>query len=166
MNKPPWDHTAGMWDAQTDLKTSHLWWSYNYFNCQDCNTLSLPHVRNTKLLRISSALLKTGQQQCDPKKHATERILMADVLQQGKYKAFCIFTHLPTASFCGEWKRMRTVILLSNLDGSSHFTGILIVFSAIKRNESQGELWIHHAPSNVQCPVLPLKSSRCTVCIN
>jgi len=155
-----------MCDAHTDLKTSHLRGSYNYFSCQDCNTLSLLHVRNTELFRISSALLKTGQQQRDPNSHTAERILMADVLQQDRYKAFCVFTHLPMASLCGEWKRMRTVILLSNLDSSSHFTGILIVFSAIKRNESQGELWIRHAPSIVQCPVLPLKGSRCTVCIN
>lgn len=48
------------------FKTSHLQWSYNYFSCQDCNALSMPCVRNTKLFRISWVLPKTGQQQRDP----------------------------------------------------------------------------------------------------
>lgn len=65
----------------------------------------------------------------------------ADVLRQDGYTGFLVrSTHLPTVSPHGAWKRTRVLILLSDLDSFSPLTGNLIVFLAIKRNESQGEL--------------------------
>lgn len=163
MNELPQDHTAKMHNAETHLKTSHLQWSYNYFSWQDCSTLSLLRVMNTKLFRTCSVPNMTAtwfKQRHKRKDYPDSRCVMAGRVQ-GEYS-----THFPMASLFGERKRTRALIPLSNLDSFSPFTGNLIVFLAIKRNGSQEELWIRHAPSNLQCPVLPLKRSRCTVCIN
>lgn len=65
----------------------------------------------------------------------------ADVLRQDGYTGFLVrSTHLPTVCPHGAWKRTSALIFLSDLDSFSPLTGNLIVFLAIKRNESQGEL--------------------------
>jgi len=83
-------------------------------------------------------------------------VLTAEVLRRDGCEGVVVCsTRLPTASPHGERERTSALVLLSNLDSFSRFTGNVIVFLAIRRNESQGELGIRHAPSHLQCPVLP-----------
>lgn len=168
VNELPRDHTAKTRNVETHLKTSHLQWSYNYFSWQDCSALSLLPVRNTKLFRTHSVLPKTGRQRRDSNEGTKGKTtLMADVLRQDGRKGVFGVLH-PSSHSISSWgteenESARTAKQFGQL--LSFYWELDSLFSS-QRNESQGELWIRHAPSNLQCPVLSLKSSRCTVCIN
>lgn len=139
VNELPWDHTAKTPNAETHLKTSHLQGRYNYFSWRDCNALSLLCRRNTKLFRTCSVLPKTGQQQCASNEGTKGKV--AVWWQDGCKGGLEYSTHLSIASLHRERKRTRALILLSNLDSFSPFTGSLMVFlSNQKKWEPRGTL--------------------------